>query len=355
MLERLTSEQEAMIPVVRDEWINLALHSGKQPTREELQPILDWYYSKFSNTKPDICICESPMAMQLAINLMKNKRASVWASVRDSVEDSVGASVRDSVGASVREAVEVGDSVGASVRDSVGASVRASVWASVRDYHEDYCGVGWESWLSFYDYFRQIGILKNEDFENYIKLHKSGVWTSAFFEKIVFICTLPTKVLKDANGRLHSTTEAAVQWKNGDGQYAINGVIFDEKTWMRLTKKKMTPKEAIELKNIEQRTIALKMMGWDIVISSLKAETIDAFKTTDNAGRPLAYALYEIDLKDDETLPARFLKVQWYDKTASKTPKETIIRVNPRECEPTCESARAWTFNLKEIRAEVET
>ena len=34
-LEKLTAYQEALIPKVRDYWINLALHSGKQVQKED--------------------------------------------------------------------------------------------------------------------------------------------------------------------------------------------------------------------------------------------------------------------------------------------------------------------------------
>src|SRR3990167_751228 len=152
MLEKLTPEQEKLIPVIKDKWINLSL-SGKLEYSKELGDGINWIYKKAKlKENPLIIIADSPYSSQIITNLLyktdllKNinkilkdipkKRgasvwASVWASVRASVRASVWASVEDSVGASVGASVEA--SVGDSVWDSVGASVWASVGASVED------------------------------------------------------------------------------------------------------------------------------------------------------------------------------------------------------------------------------
>ncbi|MDE1833838.1 MAG: hypothetical protein KGH64_00715, partial [Candidatus Micrarchaeota archaeon] len=118
MLETLTQEQEEMMVKVRDEWIDFALNSGKQPTREELQPIVNWYYSKFSHKKPTLCICESPMSMQLAINIMQNPE--FWKRINKIAKSTLSAKKI------------LGQSVWQSVEQSVWQSVEQSVWQSVR-------------------------------------------------------------------------------------------------------------------------------------------------------------------------------------------------------------------------------
>src|SRR3990167_9124826 len=188
MLEKLTPEQEKLIPIIRDKWINLSL-SGKLEYSKELTDGINWIYKKAKlKENPLIIISDSPYSSQVIANLLYktdllqniNKilkdmpkklgdsvRASVRASVRnsvgdsvwdsvwDSVRDSVGASVGASVGDSVRASVgaSVGDSVRASVRASVWDSVRASVWDSVRELaygsHDAGC-------LSYYDYLYQV-------------------------------------------------------------------------------------------------------------------------------------------------------------------------------------------------------
>ena len=375
---------------VRDEWIGFALNSGRQPTRAELQPIVDWYYSKFSKAKPIICICESPMAMQLAINIMRQeafwKRMngslktklssrkvlgdSVGNSVWDSVGNSVWNSVGNSVGNSVRNSVEnsvwnsvrdsVGNSVGNSVwnsvwnsvRDSVGNSVWNSVWNSVRNsvwikegrltYHNDYTGIGWESWLSFYEYFRRIGVLKGkeaEEFDRYAAFQKAGVWESAFFEKMVFVCTLPTKVIKDGQGRLHSLTEGAVQWKDGEEYLFVHGVEFDRGLWTKLKEKTLTALEAIKLQNTERRQACMQVIGWEIALKQIGAQVIDTLKASTPEGKKVEYQLLKADFKDDSA-EAKLIRMEDYS-----TDRVYIERVPPTT--KSCIEALAWQGGFK--------
>ena len=437
-LEKLTPEQEALIPIVRSEWIDFALKSSKQPTMEELQPIVNWYYSKFSKVKPRICVCESPMAMQLAINIMQQEKFwqvinkelktrksvernlgssignsvenSVWNSVANSVENSVENSVANSVANSVRSSVansvwnsiansvwnsvwnsvansvensvensvansignsianSVWNSIGNSVANSIANSVWNSVWNSVRSsvensvansignsvinegkmqYHNHYTGIAWESWLSFYDYFKRIGIFENEDFNKYIAFHKAGVWEAVFFEKMVFVCTLPTKVLKNERGRLHSTSEAAVQWINGEEYFAVNGVMFNKELWVKAFKERsITAQEAMQIKNVEQRQEVLRFIGWDILLKQLKAEVINEQDAVMN-GKKYHYQLIEADLNDHiingKSKRARFVKV-----ICPSTGEYHTLRVPPTEETNTCMKAVAWTFQETE-------
>jgi hypothetical protein len=177
-IQRLTAKQQALIPIVRDEWIAAGLDT-RPADRVAAERAIRLMYECGGKKAPErIVWCGSPMSLALTrsivLDLITKKAsvrdsvwngvgANVWDSVRDSVRDSVGAnvwdSVWDSVWASVRDSVwanvganvwasvranvgdsvrdsvgaNVWDSVGASVRDSVGASVRDSVWDSVRD------------------------------------------------------------------------------------------------------------------------------------------------------------------------------------------------------------------------------
>jgi hypothetical protein len=293
--------------------------------------------------------------------------------VENSVWISVGNSVRNCVGNIVENIVE--NSVRNSVENSVRNSVENSVWISVGNsvstkegrlsYYNGHYGIGWESWLSFYDYFRRIGILKNDDFDKYISFHKTGVWESAWFEHMVFVCSLPSRIIKDRDDRLHSMEEAAAQWANGEEYYFIHGVEFKKELWLKLRNKELTPEEAIKLENIEQRTVALQEIGYAIIMEKLGGTVIDRHTEIIKEGsawswvlnlknanykKEINYELIEIDLKDHEK-PARFIKVAWITKDGYY--KETLLRVSP-ECN-TAMQAVGWTFEDEEYANEVES
>ena len=136
-LKKLTTEQEALIPVIRDRWIN-QLYNLKDINVEQVTEGIEWLYSLCNLPKPRVIICESLLEAQLTIHMMKpitNVGANVWANVRANV----WANVRDNVGANVVANVvakvvdNVGDNVRDNVRDNVVANVGAKVGANVRD------------------------------------------------------------------------------------------------------------------------------------------------------------------------------------------------------------------------------
>lgn len=156
MLTSLTPQQEALMPVVRDEWINRALDGTRRPKLSEVRPHVEWLYGLAKLDAPGIIlVVDSPLAAQIAANLFggantganigANIRDSVWDSISGSILDSVWANISDNVGNSVWNSVganvqaniavnvqvNVQDSVLASVLDTVGANVQAGVWDNV--------------------------------------------------------------------------------------------------------------------------------------------------------------------------------------------------------------------------------
>lgn len=155
MLKKLTPEQKALIPVVRDEWTN-RLDSCPQINREKTEAGIKWLYRFCKLKEPTIIFVSSPLGAQYAANVLAKVDKELTKPVGDSVGGSVRAFVWNPVGGSVWNSIggytsaSVGDSVGASVGAYVGASVRTSVWTPVRD---SVCNsVGRTVWGSVIDY-----------------------------------------------------------------------------------------------------------------------------------------------------------------------------------------------------------
>ena len=134
-LETLTPQQEALIPVVKNEWIKLALLDGDEFDDEQARRSLEWLYALANKKKPITILVDSPLAMQYAANILAHtKGAQVRDQVWDQVRDQVWAQVEDQVWAQVEAQVrdQVGAQVGAQVRAQVEAQVEDQVWAQVR-------------------------------------------------------------------------------------------------------------------------------------------------------------------------------------------------------------------------------
>ena len=293
-LESLTPEQEALIPIVRDEWLNLFRDEGPQRmNRPDVEEGLEWLYGLAGLDKPRVVFVESPMGCQLAphffrqlgkedgldkINVedsvgrsvWRSVEDSVWASVEDSVWDSVWASVEDSVGNSVKGSVwasvwdSVEDSVGNSVRRSVGRSVRDSVEASVRNSVIKYVPLSWccfaydSDWAAFYSYWERISIFKHEEFERYIKYLKATPFMAVFLEGLAVVCEPPQYIQRDSEGRLHCETGPALEWLDGFKLYFWHGVEVGEDLIMH--PERVTREDILEEGNAEKRRCIMEKL-----------------------------------------------------------------------------------------------
>jgi len=367
MLNKLTKKQIELQSVVRDEWINLALHEQKFD-KEEIEAGVKWLYYASNFEEPKVVIVESPK------DLAKKFSASVWASVRDSVGDSVGDSVRASVGDSVRASVwasvrdsvraSVGDSVRASVWASVRDSVRASVGDSVRDSVRDSVGdsVGdsvrdsvrasvWDSVsyaclsgdaddASWMNYWQRIGIYKDKDskLKNYLGYLRSGAYYVLFFEKVAFVMIRPTLVKQNERKQLHSTDSPALAWKDGTEEYYLQGIKFEKKWWDKIVNDKMSAKEVLAIDNTEHRRIAYEMMD------KTKMKKLKGYKVLDEVKDDgYGYGMKIISFKLPEIGTIKYLNC-----FCPTTGREYFLGTD----EVTCWQAKAksFSFNSDELK-----
>ncbi len=87
------------------------------------------------------------------------------------------------------------------------------------------------SWLAYYDYFLEIGILTEENaplFVEYADLvYNSKIYDCLLYEELVIVCALPESLHFNDNG-LHGDGFPAIQWKDGYKQYYLNGTNVPE-------------------------------------------------------------------------------------------------------------------------------
>ena len=168
------------------------------------------------------------------------------------------------------------------------------------EFIEQYFGLGFEYWLSFYEYFKKIGIIieDEEEFEKYVRPYKIGkIWSIQYFENFVFICRLPKKVNRDSSNSLHSTTEAAVQWYGSDyltgkrDLHFIHGVYFEREEWKKIVDNKISVIELLKMKNKEKQRAALSIYSIEKLIEELDAKEIDIYKNPRDGNE---ITLYEI-------------------------------------------------------------
>ena len=280
----------------RDEWINLFFDNVRNKRgidKPAFEEGIKWLYNDLlKKPTPKIIYCDGWLSCLLTIAILKNKNLikKSWDSIRDSVGDSVEASVKasvwdsvkDSVKASVRASVwdsvwdSVKASVKASVKDSVKASVWdsvwASVWASVNEY-SSYIDLSNYGWVSFYDFFEKINLLDNFNFKQYKKLIRSNVFNAYEYENYVFAIQPPVYIETNLAGRLHSTTQAAVQFRDGSEYYFINGRSIP--AWIVNDKSSITKERFMKETDADIKGAIYESIGQQGMLDLLGAKVVD--------------------------------------------------------------------------------
>lgn len=272
----------------RDEWINLFfdnVRNKRDIDKPAFEEGIKWLYNDLlKKPTPKIIYCDGWLSCLLTIAILKDKNlikkswapvwdsvgAPVWASIRASVWDSVGAPVGASVGA------PVGAPVGASAWDSVKDSVWDSVWASIGDSvneYSSYIDLSNYGWVSFYDFFEKINLLDNFNFKQYKKLIRSNVFNAYEYENYVFAIQPPVYIETNLAGRLHSTTQAAVQFRDGSEYYFINGRSIP--AWIVNDKSSITKERFMKETDADIKRAIYESIGQQGMLDLLGAKVVD--------------------------------------------------------------------------------
>ena len=300
----MTKAQEDLMQVVSTRWTN-QLYSLPSLNEDECRKGVEWLYKFSGLEKPKVYFCQSILEAQVLVNVLKsennnvmanvianvmanvianvmaNVRANVGANVRANVMDNVWANVGDNVGANVGANVmaNVGANVGANVRANVSNNVMANVWANVRANVGDnvmanvgdnvsnnvganvellcsYGDVSDYGWVSFYDYFTEIGILENSSFNNFRDLLKSGYFTMIQMRNACFVVRNP-KFINLENNQMHSLKGNAIEFNDGWGMNFIQGRYLPPNTFNKLVSKEYTFEDFLKEDNEEFKSTVL--------------------------------------------------------------------------------------------------
>jgi len=102
-----------------------------------------------------------------------------------------------------------------------------------------------------------------------------------------------------SNNNLHSDEFPAIEWKDNTGIYFLNAVRFEKELWEKVVSRKMSLKEVMNIKDIDQRTQAMKYVEVEDLLAEFKAETLDTYKKETLDGVEVNYKLVKIPAHKD--------------------------------------------------------
>lgn len=236
MLNELNEKQEKLMEDISLEYEENALNGDDSYNIDEIIFGINFIYKLSDLSEPEIIICNSPMEMAIEANLKQ------------------------------------GETI-------------------------DYLGNGFDSgWTAYCDYFQRIGIIEKDeyDFDKWKDfILKSGIFATCLYENVAFVCIKPCKVNRNENGDLHSDTEMAIYWRDGYGEYYLNGVSVDESIVMTPSDK-LDSKLILKEHNAEVKREIVRKIGTEKICKDLDAKVIDM---KDN------YELLDLNLGDNRMRP----------------------------------------------------
>jgi len=240
LIEKLTPEQEAQIPIYYDEWYKwgTCTDAADRPKAEQAVIGMLKEAGKYNNQR--IVWCDSPLVAELLQNILNDVSLDgslsdlLWASLKDSLwmslSDSLKASLDSSLWASLWDSLS--DSLCDSLKASLGASLSVSLDSSLEKTKLKYYGTWFDGhidsyWVCFYKFCRDvIGVKYQEEKSRQLDLHIDLCQSAGrvyFYEKMVLICERPS-LIKFNEKRLHNDGAPAVQYRDGFSFWALNGV-----------------------------------------------------------------------------------------------------------------------------------
>ena len=291
--------------IFRSKWLAKGL-TIDEPNKDLAETTITEMYSLVGIDKPVYIWLDSPLSCNLVINIFKDQLGDqLGDQLRDQLRDQLGDQLWDQLGDQLRD--QLGDQLRDQLRDQLWDQLRDQLRDQLWDQLEYHPTNMWGSidayWVTWYLFAREIGVVYKKEnntlLNKWISLIDSNIGFWYPFDGICLISRTPELIKFNGDKVLHSEDGPAIRFKDGFEVYSWGGVRIPG-DWIKGDLP--TPQEALVWDNVEQRRCLCEIIGWDKILNTLDAVTID--KDPD----PQIGELIECDIPDSGK--ERFLKVK---------------------------------------------
>ena len=241
-VERLTQEQEAMLPVIRDKWLKIGLSCEPCDFERAKAGAIMAYKAAGLEPPKLFLVADSPVSGAIMATMLKGQEAQVG----------------DQVRAQVRAQVE------AQVWAQVGDQVRAQVGAQVYGAHD-------ANWLGFYNFFSETDTCDTSKLNGLWEIAQSCGWWHPMQGAVIFQHRHDAVHLID--GQLHNDLGPSVHYRDGLSVWSIRGVRVDEQIVMK--PETQTIKQINGESNAEIKRIRIERYGWENYLRKTDARVLE--------------------------------------------------------------------------------
>ncbi|AFZ19495.1 DUF6745 domain-containing protein [Allocoleopsis franciscana] len=296
-ITELTPEQQALMPIIRDEWIRIGLDITPINPQKAEHAIALAYKSARLKPPQKILWFKNPVE---ALTYIASEADLRKEAIRAAVFNTAFNTVRAAVGDAIRYVIEdaIAEAVEAAVEDTL-FNVEMAVKEAVGEAVFDQIGSAWGlqdvQSLARYAYFDAIGVDCSKLKGLWATAKHCGWWWA--FKNIAVVTPKPSMIHLDEQGRLHGLGVPAVAYERFN-VYAYHGVRLPEK-YGAVQPHQWQAKWLLEENNTELRRILIQEIGYVRICQELQALELDSWQE---------YTLLKID-SDVDVEPIHLLKM----------------------------------------------
>ena len=326
-ITELTPEQQALIPIIRDEWIRIGLDTTPiNPQKAEDAIALAYKCARLKPPQQILWFNNPVEALTSIASEPELRKEAIRVTVGEAVFNTAFNTVRAAVAEAIRYGIEdaIAEAVEAAVEDTV-FNVEMAVKEAVGEAVFYQIGSAWGlldvQSLASYAYFDAIGVDCSKLKGLWATAKHCGWWWA--FKNIAVVTPKPSVIHLDEQGRLHGLGVPAVAYE-GFNVYAYHGVRLPEK-YEKVPPNQWQAKWLLEENNAELRRILIQEIGYVRICQELQAIELDSWQE---------YTLLKID-SDVDVEPIYLLKM-----SCPSTGYIHALRVPPDV--PSAREAIAW-------------
>ena len=323
-IEFLTPEQEADLPVFRQQYLDLAC-SGLRVDREALHGALTDAYAVIGKQRPMLFVFDSPAACMLAIKIIElgsdpkfklgdqlgdqlwgqlwdQLGGQLWDQLGDQLRGQLGGQLWDQLGGQLRG--QLWDQLGGQLWDQLWGQLRGQLWDQ-KIYNSNFL---WGSqdlyWIAWGKFAEKIGVKLNPETSQRLdimdRIGRQCEWWWPF-ENMVIASQRPTRVRFDEQRRLHAENGPAVEYADSYSLHAWHGTRVPA-DWIERPDS-VDPVDVLKSQNVEQRSAGLAILRHRMIPTLIAQKR---GKWIDDSGSPDIGKLFEVKLPDLPQ-PGRYL------------------------------------------------
>jgi ribosomal protein L17 len=317
MIDSMTKAQEKKVPVYLNKWLKYGYRT-KAVDKKKARKAVDFLYKDILKipAPKHVVFLDSPMACQLAYNLLKNTK---W---DEQLESQLESQLDSQLDSQLRSQLD----------SQLYSQLDSQLESQKLEYYANWITTwGWGNYYGFYDFIlNELLPEKKKDFKLFSQFIE--LWPELHyylpFKELVLISDFPKEINLNSEHQLHSFDKPALLYRDTYSLYRSNGIEM-KKEYIETPKDKITKEMFLSEENADMRRELIKKIGMPRTIKILDPKVVDKFKTK-NGGE---YRLLKINF--DKRRDRTYLQMK-----CPSTKNDHILGVLD-----TCETAKeAWCF-----------